>query len=81
MRWIARSQTKPVVILLDQVDALSLSMTRDPYALEVIARVVERLQGLHNGRVLLSCRTFDLNTTPTLRDLDIQQKFQISDCK
>jgi hypothetical protein len=79
VRWVARSQTKPVVILLDQVDALSLSMTREPYALEVIARVVERLQGLHNVRVLLSCRTFDLNTTPTLRDLNIQQKFQIPD--
>jgi hypothetical protein len=79
VRWVARSQTKPIVVLLDQVDALSLSMTRDPYALEVIARVVERLQGLHNVRVLLSCRTFDLNTTPTLRDLDIKQKFQIPD--
>lgn len=79
VRWVARSQTKPVVILLEQVDALSLSMTRDPYALEVIARVVERLRGLFNVRVLLSCRTFDLNTTPTLRDLDIQQKFQIPD--
>jgi predicted nucleic acid-binding OB-fold protein len=79
VRWVARSQTKPIVVLLDQVDALSLSMTREPYALEVIARVIERLQGLHDVRVLLSCRTFDLNTTPTLRDLDIQQKFEISD--
>lgn len=82
VRWIARSQTKPVVILLDQVDALSLSMTREPYAIEAISRVVERLRGLFNVRVLLSCRTFDLNTTPTLRDLNIQQKFQIPDlCK
>jgi hypothetical protein len=79
VRWVARSQTKPIVVLLDQVDALSLSMTREPYALEVIARVIERLQGLHNVRVLLSCRTFDLNTTPTLRDLNLQQKFQIPD--
>ena len=79
VRWVARSQTKPVVVLLDQVDALSLSMTRELYALEVIARVVERLRGLFNVRVLLSCRTFDLNTTPTLRDLDIRQKFQIPD--
>jgi hypothetical protein len=79
VRWVARSQTKPVVVLLDQVDALSLSMTRDPHALEVIARVVQRLRGLPNVRVLLSCRTFDLNTTPTLRDLDIQQKFKIPD--
>jgi hypothetical protein len=79
VRWVARSQTKPVVILLDQVDALSLSMTREPYAVEAISRVVERLRGLFNVRVLLSCRTFDLNTTPTLRDLDIQQKFQIPD--
>jgi hypothetical protein len=79
VRWVARSQTKPIVVLLDQVDALSLSMTREPYAIEAISRVVERLQGLHNVRVLLSCRTFDLNTTPTLRDLDIHQKFQIPD--
>ena len=79
VRWIARSQTKPVVILFDQVDALSLSMTREPYAVEAISRVVERLRGLLNVRVLLSCRTFDLNTTPTLRDLHIQQKFQIPD--
>jgi hypothetical protein len=79
VRWVARSQTKPVVVLLDQVDALSLSMTRDPYAVESVSRVVERLCGLSNVRVLLSCRTFDLNTTPTLRDLDIQSKFKIPD--
>lgn len=79
VRWVARSQTKPVVVLLDQVDALSLSMTREPYAVETVSRVVERLSGLSNVRVLLSCRTFDLNTTPTLRDLSIQSKFKIPD--
>ncbi len=79
VRWVARSHMKPLVVLLDQVDALSLSMTREPYAVEAISRVVERLRGLFNVRVLLSCRTFDLNTTPTLRDLDIQQKFEIPD--
>lgn len=77
--WLARSQAdgKPVVVLLDQVDALSLTMARDDYAIGVISGLVSRLNGMKGVRVLLACRKFDLKTTPALHSLEIEQKFSL----
>lgn len=75
----AATEDKPMVVLLDQVDALSLSMTRDGRAIEAISTLVHRLRFVPNVRVLLACRTFDLNTTPNLRTLNIKHRFSLPD--
>ena len=73
------TEGKPMVVLLDQVDALSLSMTRDGRAIEAISTLVHSLRFSPNVRVLLACRTFDLNTTPKLRALEINKRFSLPD--
>jgi hypothetical protein len=69
----------PVAILIDQVDALSLSLARDQTTLNTVLGLVLRLRGMKNVSVLLSCRTFDLNSDPALKNLDIKHPFSLSD--
>lgn len=56
-----------VLVLVDQIDALSLSMARDQRALNVILDMVARLRLISGVRVLVSCRVFDLHNNPSLR--------------
>lgn len=56
-----------VLVLVDQIDALSLSMARDQRALNVALDLVARLRLIGGVRVLVSCRVFDLNNDPSLR--------------
>jgi len=61
----------PVVVLLDQVDALSLSLARDQKVLNVVLGTVARLRLIPNVRVLFSCRIFDLNNDPRLKRVEV----------
>lgn len=61
------SSEAPVVIIIDQIDALSLALSHDQRALDIILATVARLKELPNVRVLISCRTFDLHSDPRLR--------------
>jgi hypothetical protein len=56
-----------VLVLVDQIDALSLSMARDQQALNLMLDLVARLRLIEGVRVLVSCRVFDLNNDPSLR--------------
>lgn len=66
-----------VVVLVDQIDALSLSMARDQRALDCVLEVVARLRLIPGVRILLSCRSFDLNNDPRLREIEISKRFSI----
>lgn len=66
-----------VVVLIDQIDALSLSMARDQKALNLVLDLVARLRLIPNVRIILSCRIFDLNNDPRLKQLDIKKHFSI----
>lgn len=67
-----------VVLLIDQIDALSLSLARDQRTLDVILDLVARLRLVPGIRVLMSCRTFDLNNTPSLKDVE-SKKFELAE--
>ena len=67
----------PVVVLVDQVDALSLSLARDQKALNVVLDTVARLRLIPNVRVLLSCRIFDLNSDPRLKRVEVDRRFAL----
>jgi hypothetical protein len=56
-----------VLVLVDQIDALSLSMARDQRSLNIALDLVARLRLIGGVRVLVSCRVFDLNNDPSLR--------------
>ncbi|MFL6227833.1 MAG: hypothetical protein ACJ741_03530 [Pyrinomonadaceae bacterium] len=67
-----------VVVLIDQIDALSLSMARDQLALNVVLDLVARLRLIPGVRVIVSCRTFDLNNDPSLsQQLGSGKRFSI----
>jgi hypothetical protein len=68
-----------VVVLIDQIDALSLSMARDQKALNIVLDLVARLRLITNVRVIMSCRTFDLNNDPRLKQLGVKRQFAITE--
>lgn len=70
------AQESPTVLLIDQIDALSLSLARDQSALDVVMDLVARARIIPGVRVLMSCRTFDLNNTPSIRDIE-SRKFEL----
>ena len=69
----------PVVVLIDQIDALSLSLARDQKALDVILELVARLRLISGVRILLSCRTFDRNSDPRLRNIEVKKEFILTE--
>jgi hypothetical protein len=78
-RVIARlAEAGRTVLLIDQIDALSLSIARDQRALNFVLELIGRVRQLPNVRVLLSCRIFDLNNDPRLKNVEIQKRFQIA---
>jgi hypothetical protein len=65
------------VVLVDQVDALSLSMARDQRALNVVIEMVARLRTVPGVRVLFSCRAFDLSNDPRLERIEVSRRFDL----
>lgn len=67
-----------VVVLIDQVDALSLSMAHDQPALYVVLDLIARLRRLVNVRVVLSCRMFDFNSDPRLNKVEHTHRYSLA---
>jgi hypothetical protein len=64
-----------VVVIVDQIDALSLSMARDQRALGVVLETIARLREIPGVRVLFSCRAFDLRNDPRLDRVEVSRRF------
>ena len=62
-----------VVVLIDQLDALSVALSQDFSALDLIYGLVLTLIQIENVRVVISCREFDLHFDPRLSTLEHQQ--------
>jgi hypothetical protein len=67
----------PVVVILDQLDALSLTLSRDQSTLDVMLGTLARLRELERVRIVASCRTFDLNNDPRLSTIKVDQRFEL----
>lgn len=59
---------KRSVLLIDQIDALSMSLSNDRSAMNVANQLVEQISSLPNVRVVISCRRFDIDYDYTLRE-------------
>lgn len=68
-----------VVVIVDQIDALSLTLARDQRALDLALDLVARLRLIPGVSVLLSCRTFDRNSDPRLRKIEIKREFSLAE--
>jgi len=64
-------------ILLDQLDALSLTLSRDQAALDVMLSTLSRLRDINGLRIVTSCRTFDLKNDPRLSTIKPDREFQL----
>lgn len=66
-----------VVVIVDQIDALSLSMARDQRALGVVLETVAKMREIPGVRVLFSCRAFDLSNDPRLNRVEVARRFAL----
>ena len=64
-------------VLLDQLDALSLTLSRNQATLDVMLRTLSHLRTMPNVRIVASCRTFDLNNDPHLSTIKVDHKFEL----
>lgn len=62
-----RQRFDKTVILIDQIDALSQSMSSDRNFLHVFRQLIDQLMYDSNIRIIVSVRIFDLNYDPSLK--------------
>jgi hypothetical protein len=60
---------RPSVLIVDQLDALSTASGRNPRLWEAFQDLLFEVQHLKSIRVILACRTYDLENDDRLRDL------------
>lgn len=70
------SHTGPVVVIVDQIDALSLTLAHDARTLDTVLDLVARLTLIPQTRLLISCRTFDRSNDARLRKLETKKEFR-----
>ncbi len=58
---------KVVVVIVDQIDALSRSLSTNREQISAYFCIVNSLSRLKNVRIIISCRTFDLKHDPDLK--------------
>ncbi|MGV2966070.1 hypothetical protein NST33_24960 [Paenibacillus sp. FSL L8-0435] len=73
------SVSKPFVVLIDQIDALSLSIAHDQQALNMTLDLISRLRSIPNVRILISCRKFDFESDPRLKNIENNKVFSIGE--
>lgn len=70
---------KRVVLLVDQIDALSLSLSSNRTPLRSLLRLIGNIDTIPNVRVVISCRPYDLEYDPLLDNLRIKQKWELKE--
>lgn len=58
------------VVLLDQIDALSLSMSKERTFINTYINLVSQLNAINGLKIVISCREYDLTFDPVLRNLN-----------
>ena len=72
-------QYKRVILLIDQIDALSLSLSSNRTPLRSLLKLIRQVQLISNVRVVISCRPYDLEYDPLLDSLRIKNKWELKD--
>lgn len=69
---------EPLVFLIDQIDALSQSLSSSRNGINTYDRLIKQLANYRNVRIIISCRTYDLDYDPILRSYKGKKIFRIS---
>ncbi|PJN59817.1 hypothetical protein PAEAM_28520 [Paenibacillus sp. GM1FR] len=67
------------VVLIDQIDALSLSMAHDQGSLKLALDLISRLRSIPGVRIIISCRKFDFDSDPRLKNLENCKVFSLEE--
>lgn len=70
-------EVKRVVILIDQIDALSLSLSSNRTPLRSICKLIQQVKEIPHVRVVISCRPYDLEYDPILNEMNISVKWEL----
>ena len=70
---------KRVILLIDQIDALSLSLSSNRTPLRSLLKLIGQIQSIHKVRVVISCRPYDLEYDPLLDNLRIKNKWELKE--
>ena len=71
------SDVKRVIILVDQIDALSMSLSSNRAPLRSILRFIENIQINDKVRIVISCRPYDLEYDPYLEQFQFGEKVKM----
>ncbi len=64
------SRKEKVIVLIDQLDALSLTMSSNQKVINIILGFIEQLKYISNVKVIVSIREYDLKNDPLFKHLD-----------
>lgn len=70
---------KRVVLLIDQIDALSLSLSSNRTPLRSLIKLIGQIKYIPHVRVVISCRPYDLEYDPLLDELRIKNKWELKE--
>jgi hypothetical protein len=73
------SKRKRVVLLVDQIDALSLSLSANRSPLRSLLNLIRRLANIPHVRVVISCRPYDLEYDPQLQNMKIKNRWELKE--
>lgn len=68
-----------VILMIDQIDALSLSLSSNRTPLRSLLKVIGQLRAVQNMRIIISCRPYDLEYDPLLDNLKIKNKWELKE--
>ena len=72
-------QYKRIILLIDQIDALSLSLSSNRTPLRSLLKLIGQVQYVSKVRVVISCRPYDLEYDPLLDSLRIKNKWELKE--
>lgn len=72
-------QYKRVVVLIDQIDALSLSLSSNRTPLRSLLKLIRQIQNIPHIRVVISCRPYDLKYDPDLENLSVKNRWELKE--
>lgn len=70
--------SEAIVLIIDQIDALSQSLSSNRNGINTYDRLIKQLANYRNVRIVISCRTYDLDYDPILRSYKGKRIFRIS---
>jgi len=68
-----------VAVIIDQIDALSLSLAHDHRTLDIVLDLIGRLRCIPNVRIVFSCRVFDYHSDPRFKRIATGRPFAITE--